>query len=121
MVNKRLSYELGLEAEEVAARYLLSIGYQVLHRRWKSKYGEIDIVAIDNDTLLFVEVKAKKQSFYEQEIVSLRQQRRNSKAALDFLGNNDVGKAVSIRFDCIVVTDKKIAQHIEDAWCIESK
>ena len=121
MVNKRLRYELGLEAESITSHYLISIGYIILHKRWKSKYGEIDIVAKSHDTILFVEVKAKKESRYEQEMVSMRQRKRNSKAALDFLGQSDINESLNIRFDCAIVTNKKIAHYIENAWYIENE
>ena len=121
MVNRRLRYELGLEAENITSNYLISIGYIILYKRWKSKYGEIDIVAKSHDTILFVEVKAKKESRYEQGIVSMKQRKRNSKAALDFLGQSDINESLNIRFDCAIVTNKKIAHYIENAWYIEEQ
>lgn len=50
--------QLGRLAEDRAADYLLSIGYTLITRRWKRAGGEIDLVAMDGDTLVFVEVKA---------------------------------------------------------------
>ncbi|MDX2064664.1 MAG: YraN family protein [Fimbriimonadaceae bacterium] len=50
--------ELGRLAEDRAAEYLLSLGYSLITRRWKRAGGEIDLVAMDGETLVFVEVKA---------------------------------------------------------------
>ncbi|MGH7442244.1 MAG: YraN family protein, partial [bacterium] len=49
---------LGLWGEEAAARHLQAKGFRVLQRRWRTKCGELDLVAEDRGTLVFVEVKA---------------------------------------------------------------
>jgi putative endonuclease len=57
-----MSYErqlLGVIGEDLAARELASRGYAIIERRYRTEYGEIDIVARDGDTLVFVEVRAK--------------------------------------------------------------
>ena len=47
--------------ENLASDYLQSLGYKVLERNWRySRFGEIDIIALDKDTLVFVEVKARR-------------------------------------------------------------
>lgn len=51
--------DIGLAAENKAASFLISQGYQVIERNFRSKFGEIDLVAIDGVTLVFVEVKAR--------------------------------------------------------------
>ena len=58
MITK--SQELGQAAEDRAAEYLLSLGWRVVDRNVKNKYGELDIVAIDTDyELVIVEVRAR--------------------------------------------------------------
>ena len=47
---------LGVVGEELAARELASRGYAILERRYRTRYGEIDIVAEDGETLVFIEV-----------------------------------------------------------------
>ncbi len=47
----------GCEYEELAARYLESIGYRILSRNYRCREGEIDIIALDGEDLVFVEVK----------------------------------------------------------------
>lgn len=51
---------IGLLGEEIAANYLQSSGLSIVEKNFKKRYGEIDIVAKDNDTLVFVEVKTRK-------------------------------------------------------------
>jgi len=56
---KTLNRSTGRAAEEVAARTLQKKGYSILERNFSNRFGEIDIIARDRDTLVFVEVKAK--------------------------------------------------------------
>lgn len=49
----------GKEGEDLAASHLKSLGYKILERNFKKRYGEIDIIAQDEDTLVFVEVKTR--------------------------------------------------------------
>ncbi|MCX6100515.1 MAG: YraN family protein, partial [Candidatus Bipolaricaulota bacterium] len=53
---------LGAEAEELACGVLRQAGYLVVTRNWRTRLGEIDIVARDGDVLVFVEVKARSTS-----------------------------------------------------------
>ncbi len=51
---------VGRYGEDVAARHLTELGYQVLHRNWRCDLGEIDIVARDGDCLVVCEVKTRR-------------------------------------------------------------
>jgi putative endonuclease len=50
---------LGKWGEQIAADYLLENGYTIVARNWKSTYGEVDLIALNQDTLTFVEVKTR--------------------------------------------------------------
>lgn len=50
----------GAAAEEAAARHLAALGYRVLERNWRCRTGEIDLIARDGSTLVFVEVRSKR-------------------------------------------------------------
>lgn len=54
--------ELGKEGESMAADWLASQGYRILHRNWRHSYHEIDIIAEKDNSLHFVEVKARTES-----------------------------------------------------------
>ncbi len=61
--------EIGQKGEEIAEQYLKKHGYEVLERNFRSKrWGEIDIVAIDKDTLVFVEVKTREGTKYGEPV-----------------------------------------------------
>jgi putative endonuclease len=56
---KQFNRKTGLLGEDVAARHLARKGYQIIERNFSNKFGEIDIIARDKDTLVFIEVKTK--------------------------------------------------------------
>jgi putative endonuclease len=58
---------LGAEAEDRAASYLLEAGYTIITRRHKTRRGELDIVALDGEQLVFVEVKYRRAEGYKPE------------------------------------------------------
>ena len=51
--------QLGNRGEIEAARFLERLGYKILHRQLRSRFGELDLVALDKDTIVFVEVKTR--------------------------------------------------------------
>lgn len=70
--------QLGLTGEELASRLLLKKGYRILARNLKLKYGEIDILAMDHQTIVLVEVKTKSHHLYglPGEMITLAKQRK---------------------------------------------
>ncbi len=78
----------GKRGEELAVSYLLSNGYKVLEQNFRSKGGEVDVVAEDTDsTIVFVEVKCRSSLVFglPQQAVTARKQRQISKGALAWL------------------------------------
>lgn len=55
--------EIGFLAENIAARYLIERGYEILAKNYRRPWGEIDIIAKIDDTIIFVEVKANSKEF----------------------------------------------------------
>lgn len=78
----------GKLGEDLAVEALRGMGYAILARRYRTRYGEIDIIAQDAGTLVFVEVKARRTDRYgtAAESVSGWKQRRIAAMALDYLG-----------------------------------
>jgi len=85
-VPKR-NVNLGALAEDKARAFLEANGYQVLFRNYRTRLGEIDIIARDKDTLCFIEVKKRSSDRFGSglEAVTASKQRQISKAALSFL------------------------------------
>jgi putative endonuclease len=78
---------LGKTGEDLAVRELERRGYAILARRYRTRFGEIDIVARDGETLVFVEVKARRTARCgtAAESVTRWKQRRIAAMALDYL------------------------------------
>lgn len=85
MSKERIS--LGSKGEELAADLLRNNGYKILYRNYKTKLGEIDIIARDKDIICFIEVKTRSSDRFGSgsEAVSRIKQRQITKAALSFL------------------------------------
>ncbi len=110
------AFRLGLSAESRAAIILIAKGYRILARRWKTPFGEIDIVARRRATLVFVEVKARERADDAAEAVTGRNQRRIIAAAELWLARNPADAKREIRFDVVLVTPGKIPRHIANAF-----
>jgi len=110
------AFRLGLSAESRAAMLLIAKGYRILARRWKTPFGEIDIVARRRRALVFVEVKARARAEDAVEAVTERSKGRIVAAAELWLGRNPADAQQEIRFDVILVTPGKIPQHIANAF-----
>ena len=99
----------GTAGEAAAARYLIERGYHVLERNFRCRGGEIDVIALDGGTLVFVEVKLRRTLARGTplEAVTALKQARVRKAAQQYLGF--CGRVFGrIRFDviCIMKTPK---------------
>lgn len=95
---------IGKQGEEAAVSLLRENGYKILLRNYKTKLGEIDIIATDRDTFCFIEVKTRNslKAGQPQEAVSGPKQRQISKAALMFLKQNKLLDKKA-RFDVVSV------------------
>lgn len=96
--------ELGKSGEDLAARLLEARGYEILARRYRTRYGEIDIVARDNATIVFVEVKARRSSEFgtAAEAIAPWKQRRLVGMATDYLSRNRL-TGRPCRFDVVAI------------------
>lgn len=96
--------ELGMRGEEAAARFLVHRGYDILERNWSCPAGEVDIIAKDDASLVFVEVKTRSDTSrgFPSEAVTKAKRERYEKIALAYLPKYD-GVDVSVRFDVISI------------------
>ena len=110
------AFGLGLSAESRAAAYLIAKGYRIVARRFRTPFGEVDIVARRRGVLIFVEVKARSTLDAAAEALQVRQQRRIADAAAFWLSLNPHDVGSDIRFDAMLVAPGKIPRHIQAAF-----
>jgi putative endonuclease len=107
---------LGDRGEQAAARYLRRKGYVIVARGDRTRRGEIDLVAVDGRTVVFIEVKTRRshRAGHPAEAVGTRKQRRIIRAALAFLKRHDLLERAA-RFDVVAITwpDDRRAPTIE--------
>jgi putative endonuclease len=99
---------LGKLGEDLAISYLEKKGYQIKERNFRVRAGEVDIVAVDHDVLVFVEVKARSGAGFgtPAEAVTLRKQQQIAKAALFYINKHDLHTSEA-RFDVVSVLVRK--------------
>ena len=96
--------EFGQESESIAVRHLKKNGYKILEQNYRTKLGEIDIIARDQSTLVFVEVKARRSGGYGNPkwAVTPKKQKQISKVALYYLKATGQTHAKA-RFDVVAI------------------
>ena len=94
--------DLGQQGEREAERFLCAQGYAIVAKNYRSRFGEIDLVALDRQTLVFVEVRTHTGEVLGDplESVNLRKQRQIAKTALDYLSRHRLHDRAA-RFDVI--------------------
>jgi len=112
--QKEKTYDKGLWAEDIAATYLKMKGYKILERRYKTPYGEIDLIARKKDIIAFVEVKARKTLDQALESITPKMRERISQAA--GLYTQTVTEDVGFRFDVMAVYPPLTLHHLDNAW-----
>ena len=96
---------LGQAAERLAAAHLERLGYEIVARNHRTRFGEIDIVAADDETLVFVEVKARRGAGRPWDNLHDAKRRQVRRMAAAFLTEVvDRPRARELRFDAIGVT-----------------
>ena len=107
----------GKQGEDLAAAFLEAEGMEIIARNYHSKTGEIDIIALKDDTIVFIEVKTW-SVFGIEDLgygVNLMKQRKIIKTAKFFLSENRKYSNMAIRFDVIFIKDNSI-NHLASAF-----
>ncbi len=110
------SYALGVAAESRARQLLESKNYSILAQRYKTKAGEIDLIARRGDHLAFVEVKQRKTQDEAAYSIAPRQQARIALAAEVFLGEHAALAQCTASFDVVLISPNQGCAHIEQAF-----
>ncbi len=100
MANKKLG-DLG---EDCAARFLSAHGYRILARKYRCRYGEIDIIAKEKGVLVFVEVRSKSDTGYglPYETINYNKRKHIERVAVEFRKRYGL-MDYDCRFDCVSV------------------
>lgn len=112
--------EKGKQKEQQAVEFLQRKGYNILSRNFRTRFAEIDIVAKDGGTLVFVEVRSRAYVSLgrPEESINKRKQKKLTMAASAFLAgyrqNFD-----AVRFDVVAISGDEIV-HIENAFWVDS-
>ena len=95
---------VGRTGEDAAVAYLMDMGYTIIDRNYRRRFGEIDIVADDHGVLVFVEVKTRRSRLFGSpfEAVDFRKQKKMSKMALDYISRHNRDNCPA-RFDVVAV------------------
>lgn len=110
------SYDIGKQAEDMATAYLEAKHYTTLARRMRTRYGEIDIIALSGTTVVMVEVKMRKHLEDYRDAVTPRQQKRINQSALMYIAEHPEYQQHDIRMDVVFVTADGQIEHLENAW-----
>jgi len=106
----------GEKSEQLACRYLLKQGLQLIEKNFRSKYGEIDLIMKDNETLVIIEVRFRKSNKYggALESISRKKQSRIIATTQYYLSTHKVNS--SIRFDAITMSSNTDINWIKNAF-----
>lgn len=116
--------EIGAYGETLAANYLTDLGYKLLERNYKCKIGEIDIICLDKDYIVFIEVKTRYTNHYgvPSESVNVKKQFKILKTAQNYILKEKLFNS-NFRFDVIEVllnpdNEKPFINLLKDAFQI---
>ena len=107
-------HETGRIGEDISVQYLQQIGYKIVERNFECKQGEIDIIAIDKEEIVFVEVKTRNTDYFIQpfEAVDFKKQKAIIKVANAYIRSRNID--LEARFDVIsIVQNEQGSQTIE--------
>ena len=111
--------QLGKKGEEIAVAFLEKLGYEVISTNWQEKKFEIDIITIDNDEMVFVEVKTRSTAIFgkPEEAVTLKKQEHLVEGADYYIQENEVD--LEARFDIVSIilnSHQEEIKHIKNAF-----
>src|SRR5580704_2144366 len=110
------AFRTGLSAEARAAAWLMAKGYRILAQRFRTPYGEIDIVARRRNLLAFIEVKARASLDEAAYAVTPRQQQRIVDAAQAWLMAHPEHAEFELRFDAMLIAPRRLPRHLLAAF-----
>lgn len=116
MADRLASYRHGNRAEWLAAMALRLKGYRIVARNFRTRSGEIDIVARRGDLVAIVEVKARGSLVAAMDAVGRLSERRIEAAADHWLSRQPDHGRISLRFDLVAVLPRRWPVHVENIF-----
>lgn len=114
--NRLKAFRRGHVSEYVAALYLMAKGYRIRAIRYRTKLGEIDIIAQRGDLVVCVEVKARRDVDSAVFAVTGATQNRIRAASEVWLSRQPDGHRLSLRYDIVAVRPWRFPKHLVDAF-----
>jgi putative endonuclease len=111
-----VSYHAGLAAEESVAQLYGRSGRAITARRWRGKSGEIDMIARDGETVIFIEVKQSRSHAEAALHLTPQQFARIYHAAEEFIADEPKGSLTDVRFDVALVDGAGRIEILENAY-----
>lgn len=114
--RRQRAYRKGHRSEWLAALALMLKGYRIVARRYRTKLGEIDLIARRGDLVLMVEVKARSSLLAAMEALPASSERRIEGAADLWLARQPDHARLSIRFDMVAIVPRRWPVHVKNAF-----
>lgn len=114
--TRRRAFKKGVIAEYICAIVLLLKGYSILKMRYKTKVGEVDIIAKKGGALVFIEVKARPTLAQGLEAITPQAQQRIARAASLYVQKHPPYTGLTLRFDVMVWGRKFWPHHLVNAF-----
>ncbi|MBB6012071.1 putative endonuclease [Aquamicrobium lusatiense] len=114
--RRKAAYRRGHYSEWLAALALMIKGYRILERRYRTRLGEIDLIARRGDLVLIVEVKARRSLVDAMEAIARQSERRIEAAADIWLSRQPDYGRFSLRFDMVAVLPWRWPVHVENIF-----
>ena len=111
MEKNRYKKTYGDDGENLAVLYLESEGYRILHKNFRCRQGEIDIIAIEDNYLCFIEVKRRSGTIsgHPLEAISPTKIRHICKTAIYYLQSSHMPDSTAVRFDVISIVGEEVS------------
>jgi len=114
--ERQRHYRRGHRGERLAALALMLKGYRILARRYRTRLGEIDLIARRGNTIAIVEVKVRPTLVAAMEAISFQSEKRIEAAADLWLSHQRDHAKLSLRFDMVAVLPRRWPVHVENIF-----
>ena len=119
MIKNLDNVKKGKIGENIAKKYLISLGMTIICSNYRTKFGEIDIIARDRDYLVFIEVKYRRDEHEGDpaEAVDARKQARILRTARYYMTHYHISEDTPCRFDVVAVLGSNVRLIRDAFWC----